>query len=311
MTSKLSNTSNHSTSDKTLIRYTLKNDYMFRAVFQSCPQALEDLCRSLLHLSPENELHVEIKNPIQLGQTPDSKEFILDLALTINNNIFLNLEMQVYNDGYWPERSLSYTCRSYDNLNRGAEYSQVLPILHVGFLNFTLFPQYPEFVANYQMMNINPKYRYSYSDKLRISVVDLTQIDRATEEDQKYGIDKWARLLTATTREEIDMLTEKHEVFTGTATIIYDFNEDRLIRQQCQAREDFLYWERIKAHHTKEVETELANTKSELADKNAELTAKNNELENRKAELAAKDAELAAKDARIAELLARLSEENN
>ena len=293
MTSK---TTIPSTPDKNIIRYTLKNDYMFRAVFQSCPRALEDLCRSLLHLSPENKLHVEIKNPIQLGQTPDSKEFILDLALTINNNLFLNLEMQVYNDGYWPERSLSYTCRSYDNLNRGAEYSRVLPILHVGFLDFTLFPQYPEFVANYQMMNINPKYRYSYSDKLRISVVDLTQIDRATEEDKKYGIDKWARLLTATTREEIDMLTEKHEVFTGTATIIYDFNEDRLMRQQCQAREDYLYWERIKAHHTKEVETELAETK-------AELVATNNELENRKTELAAKDAQ-------IAELLARLGEAN-
>ena len=29
--------------------------------------------------------------------------------------------MQLYNDGYWPERSLSYTCRSYDNLNRVRE----------------------------------------------------------------------------------------------------------------------------------------------------------------------------------------------
>lgn len=296
MTSKASNESTTSTPDKNPLRYTLKNDYMFRAVFQSCPQALEDLCRSLLHLSLENELHVEIKNPIQLGQAPDSKEFILDLALTINNNLFLNLEMQVYNDGYWPERSLSYTCRSYDNLNRGAEYRQVLPILHVGFLNFTLFPQYPEFVATYQMMNINPKYRYSYSDKLRISVVDLTQINRATEEDKKYGIDKWARLLTATTREEIDMLTEKHEVFTGTATIIYDFNEDRLIRQQCQAREDFLYWERIKENRTKRMEEKIAEQEAELANKDAEL--------------AEKDAELAAKDAQIAELLARCDEVN-
>lgn len=274
-----------STPDKNIIRYTLKNDYMFRAVFQSCPQALEDLCRSLLHLSPENELHVEIKNPIQLGQTPDSKEFILDLALTINNNLFLNLEMQVYNDGYWPERSLSYTCRSYDNLNRGAEYSRVLPILHVGFLDFTLFPQYPEFVANYQMMNINPKYRYSYSDKLRISVVDLTQIDRATEEDKKYGIDKWARLLTATTREEIDMLTEKHEVFTGTATIIYDFNEDRLMRQQCQAREDFLYWERIKENRNKRMEAKIAEQEAEIATKDAEIARQQAELERQQVEL--------------------------
>ena len=214
--------------------------------------------------------------------------------------------MQVYNDGYWPERSLSYTCRSYDNLNRGAEYSRVLPILHVGFLDFTLFPQYPEFVANYQIMNINPKYLYSYSDKLRISVVDLTQIDRATEEDKKYGIDKWARLLTATTREEIDMLTEKHEVFTGTATIIYDFNEDRLMRQQCQAREDYLYWERIKENRNKRMEAKIAEQEAELADKNAELADKNAELADKNAELAAVKEELAA----VKEELAKLRNKN-
>jgi len=82
------------------------------------------------------------------------------------------------------------------------------------------------------------------------------------------------------------MLTEKHEVFTGTATIIYDFNEDRLMRQQCQAREDFLYWERIKENRNKRVEAELANAKAELANKNAELEQQKAELEQQKAELA-------------------------
>ena len=46
-------------------------------------------------------------------------------------------------------------------------------------------------------MNINPHHRYSYSDKHRISVVSLTQIGRATEKDKRYGIDLWARVLTA------------------------------------------------------------------------------------------------------------------
>ena len=90
---------------------------MFRAVFQSRPKALQVLCRSLLCLSPSDSLHIDLKNPIQLGAAIDNKEFVLDLALTINDSLYLNLEMQLYNDGYWPERSLSYTCRSFDNLN--------------------------------------------------------------------------------------------------------------------------------------------------------------------------------------------------
>ena len=312
MTSKTSNQSNHSAPDKNLIRYTLKNDYMFRAVFQSRPKALEGLCRSLLRLSPSDSLHIDLKNPIQLGETIDSKEFILDLALIINDSLYLNLEMQLYNDGYWPERSLSYTCRSFDNLNRGAEYNEVLPVLHIGFLDFTLFPEYPEFVAEYQLMNINPQHRYSYSDKLRISVVNLTQIERATEADKQYGIDLWAHVLTATTWEEIDMLAQDNEYLRETSNAMYELDKDRLIRQQCQAREDFLYWERIKANHTKQVETELAETKVELENQKAELENQRAELASKDAELAAKNIELdkqknelAAKDALIAELLAK------
>ena len=302
MTTK-ANESITSTPDKNRIRYPLKNDYMFRAVFQSRPKALQGLCRSLLRLSPSDSLHIDLKNPIQLGAAIDNKEFVLDLALTINNSLYLNLEMQLYNDGYWPERSLSYTCRSFDNLNRGAQYKDVLPVLHIGFLDFTLFPKHPEFVAEYKMMNTNPEHRYFFSDKFRISVVDLTQIERATEEDKQCGIDLWARVLTAKTWEEINMLAQDNEYLRETSNAMYELDQDRLIRQQCQAREDFLYWERMKENRNKRVEAELAETKAKLANKDAELADKDAELERQKAELAAKDAQ-------IAELLARFGEAN-
>ena len=288
MTSTSSELTN-STPDRNIIRYPLKNDYMFRAVFQSRPKALKGLCRSLLRLSPSDTLHIDLKNPIQLGAAIDSKEFVLDLALTINDSLYLNLEMQLYNDGYWPERSLSYTCRSFDNLNHGTQYKDVLPVLHIGFLDFTLFPEHPEFVAEYKMMNTNPVHHNIFSDKFCISVVDLTQIERATEEDKQYDIDLWARVLTAKTWEEVDMLAQDNEYLRETSNAMYELDQDRLIRQQCQAREDFLYWERMKENRTKRMEKKIAE---------------------QEAELAAKDAELAAKDAQIAELLARFGEVN-
>ena len=116
------------------------------------------------------------------------------------------------------------------------------------------------------MMNTNPVHHNIFSDKFRISVVDLTQIERATEEDKQYDIDLWARVLTATTWEEIDMLAKDNEYLRETSNAMYELDKDRLIRQQCQAREDFLYWERIKANHTKQVEAELA-AKMHVTDK--------------------------------------------
>ena len=102
--------------------YRLINDYLFRAVFQSRQKTLEGLCRSVLHLAPEDTISVTLKNPIVLGEAIDEKEFILDLAVVINNSRFLNLEMQAYHDPDWVERSISYTARSFDKLYHGQKY---------------------------------------------------------------------------------------------------------------------------------------------------------------------------------------------
>lgn len=46
----------------------------------------------------------------------DAKTFILDIFIQLNNNQRINLEMQVKNEKNWPDRSLSYLCRAFDNL---------------------------------------------------------------------------------------------------------------------------------------------------------------------------------------------------
>ena len=94
------------------------------------------------------------------------------------------------------------------------------------------------------------------------------------------------------------MLAQDNEYLRETSNAMYELDQDRLIRQQCQAREDFLYWKRIKENRNKRMEEQLAEQKAELAAKDTALADKEAELERQKAELA-------AKDARIAELLAR------
>ena len=300
--------------------YRLTNDYLFRAVFQTRPKALEGLCRAVLRLKPEDTLSVTLQNPIKLGTRIDNKEFVLDLAVIINNVLFLNLEMQVYHEAFWKERSLSYTCRSFDQLNHGENYNTVLPVVHVGFLNYSLFPEYPEFFATYELANTsNPNYSYLYSDKLRISVVDLTQIELATEDDKCYDIDLWARVFTATTWEEIEMLAQNNEYLKEAVSGVRQLTEDEQIRQQCQAREDFEYWERIRNNYVKELGDNLEQTQDRLEQTQGELEQTQDELEQTQDELnqikdelqqandiiSQKDAELTKALARIAELEAK------
>lgn len=78
---------------------------------------------------------------------------MLDINILLNNSAIINLEMQVVNEHNWQDRSLSYLCRSFHQLYQGEDCSSAKPAIHVGFLNFQPFPDYPEFHASYKLKN--------------------------------------------------------------------------------------------------------------------------------------------------------------
>lgn len=98
---------------------------------------------SLLQLSEAEVSSVEITNPIILGETVAGKEFRLDINIVLNNHILLNLEMQVANKLNWQNRSVMYLCRSFDQLNHGQSYLEAKSVIHIGFLDYTLFEDHP------------------------------------------------------------------------------------------------------------------------------------------------------------------------
>ncbi len=195
---------------------------------------------------------VDIANHVELGSAIDAKDFVLDVKILLNNHTLLNLEMQVLNEGNWPDRSLSYLCRSFDQLNRGQNYGDAKPVLHISFLDFTLFSDHPEFYSTYMLLNV--KNYTIYSDKFVLSVVNLTQTKLATPEDKACHLDEWAALFKATTWEEIRMLASENEFIAEAAQTMYKLTAEEQIRQQCEAREDFYRQQNyVKYRHEKEM----------------------------------------------------------
>lgn len=215
----------------------MTNDYLFRALLQRNNRVLKSLIRSLLHLTPEEIISVEIANSIELGAAVNEKEFILDIKVHMNSNITINLEMQVINEHNWVDRSTCYLCRTYSNINHGDDYTSAKAVIQIGLLDFTLFPVRPEFYAAYKL--INEKNFSVYSGKLRLSVVDLTHTDLATEEDRRYGIDVWASFFKAKTWEELKMLAYNNQDIQEAVATVYQLTQEEKIRQQCEAREDY------------------------------------------------------------------------
>ena len=164
----------HSATGK--LEYTLTNDFLFKALLQKNRKVLKALVASLMHLEMENITSIEITNPIELGNSVTAKTFNLDIRLILNKNTVINLEMQVLNKGFWPERSIGYLARSFDNLNRGEDYIYTRSAIHIGFLDFDLPDIPPEFYGTYQLLNV--KNHSKYSDKFTLSVVNLKHLGK-------------------------------------------------------------------------------------------------------------------------------------
>ena len=254
-----------------VIEYNMTNNYMFRYILQKNKKVLKGLICALLHLQPEVVKSIEITNPIDLSGNVTGKEFILDIKVMLNNNTLINLEMQVANEYNWKERSLGYLCRSFDHLYSGQEYEETLPVVHIGFLKFTLFKDAPEFYGKYMMKNV--KNNRIYSDKFILSVVDLNHIEMATEEDKAYRIDYWAHLFMAKTWEDLRMLARENEYLQEAADSLYVANADEIIRQQCQAREDAERRERT-------LERNNLRLQEQLQEKDAQLKGKDETIKN-------------------------------
>ena len=249
------------------ILYTFLNDYMFRVILQKHKNVLRSVVCACLKLKAEEVQDIVVQNPIEPGKAIDDKTFILDIHVLLNNNTIINLEMQVLDLKDWPERSLSYLARSYDNVAKGDEYINVKPVYHIGFLNYTIFLKYPEFFAKYRMMNI--KNHNVYTTKINLCVVDLTKIELATQEDVDTGLVYWTQVFKAKTWEELRQMAERHQELQEATEALYVYNQDEIVKEQCRARQDYYNHERGIQKRLEEARIALEESKTELMKSNA------------------------------------------
>ena len=283
----------------------MTNDLLFHLLLQDPDMAdiIKGLISSFQDIEFDEINSVIVQNPISFGETINSKTMVLDVKAILNNNSIVNLKMQVINCGDWPERSLSYLCRCFDNIESGQGYDSVKGAFHIGFLNYTLFPDAPVFFASYEIKNAVTN--RLYTSKFGISVVDLTLIDMATDEDKKLHRHLWASFFKATTWEEINMIATQDKNIQLAATKLYQISEDQRIRDELWARQDAIRqqidFENYHRRRYEEVEAKYIDVEAkriEAEAKLAEIEAKTNKAE----------AELAEKDKVIASLLAEIEQ---
>lgn len=248
--------------------YGLQNDYMFHAVMQESELVLKHLTAALLDIPVTDITECTVQNPLIYGEAIGDKTCILDVRLLLNKAKRIDLELQTSYQEFWPDRSLLYWSRTFDHLQAGDPYENLLPAYHIGILGFTLFKDNPEFFSEYRVLNV--KNNHLYSDKLGIFVLDLTRTNLADDSPREQLLLKWANLFKAQSLSELEPLCKENEVFENMETTIKMLNDDERVREAC--------WQRIMYDFSMRAQYEAGKAeeakRADAADKRADTEAK-------------------------------------
>ena len=142
----------------------------------------------------------------------------------------------MYHVNYWEDRSLFYNSKLFvSSVRKGEDYRNAKACIHIGILDFTLFPDQKEFYSIHKITNI--KTGRIYSDKLAFHVVELSKLKQASETEKETDVYRWARLISAGSIQEMKTLAKGDEYMKETVDAFEDFSLDDEERYRAFRRE--------------------------------------------------------------------------
>ena len=281
------------------MRYTLMNDFLSKYSLQNDLFALKGLLAALLHLNPDDITDIIVCNPIEPGNEVTDKECIMDLKLEINHEKIINVEIQSRYQDFWPERSITYLCRNFDQLKSGKSYNTIKPCIQIGILSHDLFkkddPRYTgDFYSEYRLLHSTR--HTEYSSKFEIRVLSLNQLDNATdaEKENPNGLYYWAKLFNASSWEELKKVAHGNPMMSSFVGTVMKLTAEEKIAQACEARRRY--------------SNDIATYEEEIATREAKIANLDITIADKDATIASMDATIADKDATIAELMKQLED---
>jgi len=184
------------------LKHTFKTDILFKMLFVKYPELLKCLISHLLKIPLNKIKQFEIQNPEMPPESIESKFCRLDIHMKVNKQQ-TNLEVQVEDEGDYPERTLFHWARIYSNsLPKGNDYSKLPRAILINIINFSLFKDCTEFHSEFRALEITRNDQLT--DKM---VLHFFELPKLTDELNKDDLLKlWLLLFKANTEEELKQI---------------------------------------------------------------------------------------------------------
>ncbi|MGD2090109.1 MAG: Rpn family recombination-promoting nuclease/putative transposase [Candidatus Aminicenantes bacterium] len=135
-----------------------RNDVAFRKIFgdENKKDILISFLNNILDFAGTNKeiMDITITNPYQVPKLKELKETILDIKALDKRNINYIIEMQMFHTSAFEKKVLYYVSKAYyQQLNRAEDYPKLNQVIFLGFLNFKLFHNNPDYATRHLILD--------------------------------------------------------------------------------------------------------------------------------------------------------------
>jgi len=168
-------------------------------LFTKYPILLKRLVAELLGIEYESIGQFAITNPDISPEEIEKKFCRLDINMVVNGQR-VDLEVQVNDEGNYPERSLYYWAREFSTaLDEGEDYTDLPRTIVISILGFTQFADPKKFHSEFQVLEVTS--HELLTDKCALHYFELPKLPESVSADNSR--DLWLKLFKAETEEEL------------------------------------------------------------------------------------------------------------
>jgi predicted transposase/invertase (TIGR01784 family) len=187
----------------TKLQYKMTNDVLFKMYFVKNPEYLKRVVAMIISTSLESITEFTITNAEIPPEAVEDKFCRLDINMLLNGQR-VDLEVQVSDEGDYPERSLYYWARDYSSaLQSGGEYKQLPRVIIINIMSFELF-DCEDFHSEFRPLEV--KRHTQLTDKQVMHYYELPKLPKLVNGDEEIKF--WLALFKAQTEEELNQIIE-------------------------------------------------------------------------------------------------------
>jgi len=264
-------------------------------MFAKYQDLLKRLVAELLGIEYESIEQFIIINPDISPEELGKKFCRLDINMMVNGQK-IDLEVQVSDEGNYPERSLFYWAREFSTgISEGEDYKNLPRTIVISILDFIQFPDSKKFHSEFQVLEVTT--HEALTDKMVLHYYELPKLPPLGSMDS--GRDLWLKLFNAQTEEELKKIEDMGVSVMSEAIAAY---------RHVAASDTFIQMEKVrsKARHDEAQALGNAERRGRREGAEKERAKWRGVVDEKDALINERDALIGEKDALISELLAQL-----